>query len=293
MSRYAFYRMERNAYLDECLALVCKASEEEIRADGLQQAHVVLILKSALPITATTLADLRTKQVFCAQRPPLLRLASECFFGVFGDSHCECEAQRVASLRAIARHGEGVFVHIPQEAQGNGLFYKAQELQLQVSGIAPSGELHGTHSLPEASLYLLGSEDPLDKRGYQTIRRVFCETALNRYSYELITDSPLKTSSATDQIGLDIATLCSLSRPVTVDNAGEYLAKLYSKDHPLSASELEDIYSSLLNAVQLPGRVLNLLASISADLGRGREFPADREALERIANVVNARSAHP
>ena len=91
----------------------------------------------------------RVKNLF-GEVVPCLREGCECLLGVFGDSHCNCENERENALSMI---GEklGVYIHTPQEAQGQGLFYKAQELHLQVNGIMPDGTYVGPKTQSEAA----------------------------------------------------------------------------------------------------------------------------------------------
>ena len=46
------------------------------------------------------------------------------------------------SIKLISENG-GIYVHLPQEAQGWGLFYKLKELELQVSGRTEKGKFIG------------------------------------------------------------------------------------------------------------------------------------------------------
>src|SRR5437660_1441821 len=115
--------MQHNTYLGECLCVVYQPQPEEVQTDQLQTPLILLVIKSKYPsIDIKTLKDLQTAALFDKDAPILLRVSSECLFGVFGDSHCDCEDQRVATLREIQRTGQGIYIHLPQEAQGNGLF---------------------------------------------------------------------------------------------------------------------------------------------------------------------------
>jgi GTP cyclohydrolase II len=289
MTEYAFYKMQHNAYLGECLSIACRPRVEEIQADHLQAPFILLVIKSRQYFTGIwTLADFRAASIFTTDAPILLRVSSECLFGVFGDTHCDCEAQRIASLREIQQTGQGIYVHLPQEAQGNGLFYKAQELQIQVSGIDPTGSNIGQKTVGEASEYLLGKGQILDKRRYTTLARIFKETALDRYSYDIVTDSPDKVTFFTEALGIRVREPHPAKRAVTVDNAGEFLAKVY-KGYTLSNHELEEIYLALFAAEKMPGRVSRLLRYIEEDLNNGREFLADTDLLRKIAAVIEAR----
>src|SRR6266571_4112309 len=101
--------MQHNAYLGDCLCVVCGARPDEVVTDHLQVPFVLLLLKSKDDLrTISTIQDLLTASVFAEDSPILLRASSECLFGLFGDSHCDCEPQRIACLREIQRHGQGV-----------------------------------------------------------------------------------------------------------------------------------------------------------------------------------------
>lgn len=290
MDSYSFYRMQNNTFLGECLSIVYKPTPQEIETDCLQTSYILLLLKTNYAFAELhNLDDLRTARLFDEELPILLRVASECQFGTFGDSHCDCEPQRIASMRAIQAAGQGIYVHIPQEAQGNGLFYKAQELQIQVSGIAPNGSLIGQKTVEEASEYLLGSDQILDKRSYTALSRIFQETSLNRYSYKIISDSPSKIEYFQNALKIDISGSHSVKRAITVDNAGEFLSKLYIKNYQISNDELEKIYLALFEAEKIPHRVSGLLRSIDEDINVGREFQADINLLQKIVGIGKAR----
>lgn len=282
--------MERNRFLGECLCVVCEATTEEVAADHLQSPFIILFIKSRKSLAdITTLEALKSGDLFVTTRDILLRVACECLFGVFGDSHCECEAQRVACLREIAREGQGIYVHIPHEAQGNGLFYKAKELQLQVSGVAPDGGVVGQKSVDEASAFLLGGGVPLDKRGYSSLVRIFANAALARYPYTVITDNKDKLGLFTHTLSLTVKGPGLTPRAITADNASEYLAKLYMKGFGLNNTELEQIYLALFNADRIPGRVLGLLHRMAEDMHHGITFQADPDWLKKIVDVAKAR----
>ena len=50
----------------------------------------------------------------------VLRIQSECFLGMYGDSHCDCESQRIDAIKLISQEG-GIFVHLPQEKHRVGV----------------------------------------------------------------------------------------------------------------------------------------------------------------------------
>lgn len=260
-----------------------------MRADHLQAQFVLGLIKSRRDLSAIhTVEQLKKEDVFDTSSPILLRLASECLFGVFGDSHCDCEVQRVASLREIDSVGQGLYLHLPQEAQGNGLFYKAQELQIQVAGFDPSGQHIGSMNVEQAAKYLLGPNQPLDKREYTSVARFFTLTGLNRYPYNMIGDSPDKHDFLR-KLDIKIACIHEVRREITIENAGEYLSKLYMKGYSLTDQELIDIHQVISSAEKIPGRILSLLGHITEDISVGGKFRANQKLIQAISKIPEAR----
>lgn len=288
--RIAFYHMQHNSYLGNCICLVYSPTKEEIASDALQSPHVLILIKSKLDLSPiNTLEDFKSKDIFSSDSPIVLRISSECLLGVFGDSHCDCESQRTASLREISLVGQGIFIHLSQEGQGNGLIYKVKELELQVNGIDPLGLFIGEKSVHDAAKHLLGSADFLDKRNYNSLSRIFQELLLNRYSYDLMSDNPQKINYLKKVADIKINSLRGIKRTITIENAGEYLAKLYMKNFEMNDQELQSIYYALFSAKELPNRVISLLKYIQEDLAYGKQFRANNELLSKIANLHQAK----
>lgn len=288
--KFAFYHMHHNSYLGDCICLVYLPTIKEINSDALQAPYIMVLIKSKLDLSAiNTVEDFKSKNVFSSNLPILLRISSECLFGIFGDAHCDCESQRVASLREINFVGQGIYIHLPQEGQGNGLVYKTRELELQINGIDPLGIFIGEKNIQDASEHLLGSVNSLDKRNYKSLDYIFQELLLNRYAYDLISDNPLKTDYLKNSINIKINSLRDIKRIITVENAGEYLAKLYMKDFEITDQELQDIYYILFSAKELPNRVISLLKYIQEDIAYGKQFRANNELLRKIADLCQSK----
>ena len=277
--------MENNSYLGDSLCIVYQASPEEVDINGLTGSDIAIYIKTPKDIgVINSIDDIQSKDLFTKDKDILVRLASECQFGTFGDSHCDCESQRVACLEAIKSYGQGMYIQLPQEGQGQGLFYKARELQLQVHGIDPVGKSVGKKDIYEAANYLTGTSN-VDKRKFAVLQNIFSTLRLNRYKYVLISSNPRKAEALSEQMGIVLSGTQDVKRQLNIDNVGEYLAKIYKKSFALSDDDLRQIYEVLFNAKVIPDRAESLLQCISEDLQLGREFSVNHELLLKIANL--------
>ena len=123
-------------------------------------------------------ATLYTGKLADADKPPLVRIHSECLTGdAFGSLKCNCGPQLEASLKRIQEEGNGALVYLKQEGRGIGLFSKIQAYALQDQG----------HDTLDANL-LLGL--PADGRKYDVAAEMLKELGLTEI--RLMTNNPLK-----------------------------------------------------------------------------------------------------
>ena len=86
-----------------------------------------------------------------------MRIQCECLLGIYGDLHCDCEYQKSETLKIIDER-EGIYIHLPQEAQGHGLHYKLKELELQVNGRDTNGKFIGCKDRNDAQKIILNKD---------------------------------------------------------------------------------------------------------------------------------------
>lgn len=233
-SKISFYLQNNNSLFNDDVLVVCyKADENEIKEYGLTSPNVVLFIKNDKISEIKKCSDCdyydELKKIF-KEKKIILRIQSECFLGIYGDSHCDCESQRINSINIISQNN-GIFIHLPQEAQGWGLHYKLKELELQVSGRMQNGEYIGKKDRDSAQKLLLNVHDFCDNRSYAIVAKILNELKLNNHDFLLITDSDKKVNCL-NNVGIKcIKYSDDISTKINVDNISEYLIKIYNFTH--------------------------------------------------------------
>ena len=129
-------------------------------------------------------ATLYTGDLSSSEKPPLVRIHSECLTGdAFGSLKCDCGPQLEASLKRIQEEGNGALVYMRQEGRGIGLYSKIQAYALQDQG----------HDTLDANL-LLGL--PADGREYDIAAEMLKDLGLTEI--RLMTNNPLKIKGLQD-----------------------------------------------------------------------------------------------
>lgn len=151
-------------------------------------AHLAIATRAHLPIAADETAevivfravdDLREHVALVlgrpdADRPPLVRLHSECLTGdVFGSLKCDCGPQLDAALAAMADEaaagGWGVVLYLRQEGRGIGLVNKLRAYRLQDEGL-DTLDANRSLGLPEEARDFPLAARMLDLLGVRTVR---------------------------------------------------------------------------------------------------------------------------
>lgn len=284
--------MEENKYVGNALAITYLLDEELAKLKGFTSSHILLLIKYGIHPSTQEDINLTTYLENCFDRKKeiLLRIGSECMFGVYGDSHCDCEEQRLNSLECINLSGQGIYIHLPQEAQGRGLFYKTQELELQVSGRNIKGEYVGEKSIEEAYKYILGPDATLDIRDYSCLHEIFTELHLLSYDYTLLTSSQQKADQLMKVTGIKINAIKDVHRHMTIHNITEFLGKLYQKNAFVTDTELDRMHEIVNAAPIVPMRLINIINFIREDIVNGTALNTNITKLDELVELVMAKS---
>lgn len=285
---YAFYLMEENTYLNNCLSIVCKLTPEEVLENNLTGENILIFIKFGKNLKFkekdTNFKGLINSQNFQSNQPILLRLSSECLFGIFGDSHCDCEVQRINALEAINKNGQGIYIQLPQEAQSRGLFYKAQELSLQVTGHTPEGKYIGEKSILEACDYLTGMKN-VDIRKFEFLKNIFKDLGLNKLTYVLITDSIKKSQILSEKLDLNIIGNIEINRKISTHNIAGYLEKIYSADYMLDDDDIIEIINIISSQAEIPDRAVIMLKKICESISEEKYKKYNIELLNLLCSI--------
>ena len=150
-------------------------------------------------------------------RPPLVRLHSECLTGdVFGSQRCDCGPQLRESVERITEAG-GYLLYLRQEGRGIGLYRKLDAYLLQDDGL----------DTYEANL-ALGCE--ADARDYSAAAQML--RALGESRVALLSNNPDKAAQL-DRLGVTVADRVPTGVHLSPSNARYLAAKASVGDHSL------------------------------------------------------------
>lgn len=215
----------------------------------------------------------------------LLRIQSECLLGMYGDSHCDCETQRLDSIKKISSN-DGIFIHLPQEAQGWGLHYKIKELELQVSGKLQDGNFIGIKTRDEAQKILLNSNTFIDHRSYEIVTKIFQLLNLINNNFILLSESDKKLC-VLQNCGLKIEKYSEANaNEVNENNLSEYLIKILNNTHKFDENTINKIFE-LLNERKYNGRALSTLIEIVNQIKHNNCNKLNKTLQKKILDTYN------
>ena len=286
--RYSFYYQENNKLFNDNVLVICyNAPEDEIEKYGLTSNNIVLFVKSKIMnrlINENNVNYLKTiPKLF--EKEILIRIQSECLLGMYGDSHCDCEEQKKEFIN-ILREKDGIFIHLPQEAQGWGLFYKCKELEIQVNGRNQNGEFIGKLNRDDAQRYLIKTDKFEDKRSYDLICKILKDLKLQSKKFIVYTESEHKINSLVENGLKAIRYSEYIKESITSENASEYLIKILNETHQYT----EDIIDNLCDIIKernYNDRTLNTLIDIVSRIKNDKAYKIDSYTKKAIMDAYN------
>lgn len=287
--KFSFYLQKNNKLFKSNILVVCyNADDEEKKKYGLTSNNILLFLRSPLfeHLDGKSVNYKSLIHDAFSKSETVIRIQSECLLGVYGDSHCDCEEQRLNVIGQLINYESSLLIYLPQEAQGWGLFYKLKELELQVSGRLPDGSYIGHKDRDSAQKVLLNTEDFEDKRNYQIVYDIFAYFGIEKNKFYMITDSERKIQQL-ENIGLDIKKCdTNFSNKITKDNVSEYLVKILNCTHEYS----EDIIEKILKVIserENNERTLSAIISIADKIKNDPTYNLDEATKNKIMQTYN------
>ena len=287
--KFSFYLEKNNKMFNGNVLTICyKADSKEVKKYSLTSPNIILFLKNDKIDNIPEKGDYdyfnNIKNLFDDEI--ILRVQCECFLGMYGDSHCDCEAQRNNAINIISNEG-GILLHMPQEAQGWGLHYKLQELELQVSGRMVSGEFVGKKNRDEAQKILINTSEFKDNRSYEIIYNIFKQLGLSDKKIILITDSNKKIK-AMRTMGLNIEKYADYrEKNVNPENLSEYLIKIANSTHEYDDDIINKIADIILKR-KYNERALSAFLEIIDKIKKDSNYPLRNEVKEKFLKLYDS-----
>ena len=248
-NKISWYFEQKNSLLGNNILAICyNASDKEIKENNLTNNTILILIKHEKFDEYINVKDFDLKKCLndSFKDKIFMRIQCECLLGMYGDLHCDCEQQRNEALKLL-REKNGIFIHLPQEAQGHGLQYKLKELELQVNGRENSGKYIGHKDRNEAQKILLQNEKFEDKRAYTIIKHIICELGLYEKEFVLLTDSNKKITEL-QQSGIKVEIYKDyINNSVNIENVSEYLVKILEETHIYDKNVLKEIMRLIRN----------------------------------------------
>ncbi|WP_430884433.1 hypothetical protein [Fusibacter sp. JL216-2] len=284
-----YYLQSKNKLFGRDVLSICyKVSRDDIEKYGLTSDSIVVfmcsdVIDEVLKSQQVNYSDVIAKSFL--NRRVLLRVQSECFLGVYGDSHCDCDVQRAEAAKLVGGN-DGIFIHMPQEAQGWGLHYKLSELELQVSGRMPDGNFVGCMNRDEAQKKLTNSHKFSDKRSYDVIEYILKDLNLIDHEVLLLTDSSSKINALRERGVNAVRYSAEMVPEVTEENIAEYLIKIDNRTHDFDIETIDKIFR-IIRDRRYNDRALSVLCEIVSKLKNDEAYCLDETLSEKIISTYN------
>jgi 3,4-dihydroxy 2-butanone 4-phosphate synthase/GTP cyclohydrolase II len=154
----------------------------------------------------------------CGERPPLVRIHSQCLTGdVFGSIKCDCGQQLRAAMEMIGREGSGVIIYQQQEGRGIGIINKIRAYALQDQG---ADTIEANERLGLA----------VDLRRYEQCAEILHDLGLK--DVRLVSNNPDKFA-ALKNMDLNIVERVALAVPIATEALGYLQTKKEKLGHCL------------------------------------------------------------
>lgn len=285
----SFYLEKNNNMFNSDVLVICyRANGEEMRRYGLTSENVLIFIKSKKISELDENCNykyLNNLQKLFDGNEIIVRIQSECLLGMFGDSHCDCEQQRLNAIKIISDNG-GMYIYLPQEAQGYGLYYKLKELELQVSGRLQNGEYVGKKTRDEAQKILLNSKAFSDQRNFEIVYNILKILNLTEYKYIMITDSDKKVQQMS-KYNLKVEKYSTfVDSIVTTDNVSEYLIKIYNSTHYFDEKTIDKIIK-ILKQRDYNERTLAVLLNIIEKIENDKNYNMPEDIKRKFISMYN------
>ena len=285
----AFYlQKNNNLFQGNVLVIGYNLDEKEMKEYGLTSNTLFAFIKCDLLQKENSNNKINYKEIVKKSfqgKNIFLRIQSECMLGMYGDSHCDCENQRITMIKTIAENG-GIYIHVPQEAQGWGLFYKLKELELQVSGRLQDGKFIGAKTRDEAQKLLLNTNKFKDSRSYLLIYNFLKLLELDNENFVLLSNNYDKLKDL-ENFGLNIKLFAEKeNQQISQDNLSEYLIKILNTKHKYNEKTLDTILEQIKNR-NYTERTLSTLVAIVNKIKTDAEYDLDVNTKNKILETYN------
>lgn len=195
----------KNKYLGPCTMIAYKINAKMINESRCTASEILILVKTIkdpIDICLSQKKNLFKHKYFGSRRRIPLRLSSACVTGSLGDIACNCHNDSIKYLKEINSMGVGIFIYLPQEGFGRGLFAKIADHCIQNS-VYTNNERDRSLTFEESAKLLYPREN-YDIRRYRVVKNVFEDLGINEFPYLYLGKCGDKIKKIRKDSGLDI-----------------------------------------------------------------------------------------